>query len=240
MLTFARAVIADTARATTAALRASGVKAGELHVAALYSISLGIFPAVLRIWRRANPDIRIRLFEYKHVVELAAAMEAGQADVAIGPPSPDWAGPIQEIGAEEFVIVTATDDPIAARTARDIDLADLADRDWVHFTKESGLSHIFDHACAAAGFTPRIAVRTEQGPSAAQLAAAGLGPTLVSGNIVPPNFDGHLLRPNPPVLRPLSAFTRDTPDPITAAFIKTTATDTLVTPSHIRRRICPA
>jgi predicted oxidoreductase len=63
----------------------------------------------------------------------------------------------------------------------------------------SGLSDILDGACSRAGFRPRLSVCTEQGPSALNLARAGLGLALVPGNIVPPHFDGILLRPDPPV-----------------------------------------
>jgi hypothetical protein len=58
-----------------------------------------------------------------------------------------------------------------------------------------------------------------------------------AGNIVPPHFDGILLRPDPPVRRPLSVYTRVRPDPITAAFVAAIAVETLVTPPHIASRL---
>ena len=69
------------------------------------------------------------------------------------------------------------------------------------------------------------------------LARAGLGLALVPGNIVPPHFDGILLRPDPPVRRPLAVYTRVRPDPITAAFVAAIAVETLVTPPHITARL---
>jgi DNA-binding transcriptional LysR family regulator len=47
-LPHARASLAHAERASTAAMRASGIDAGELHVGTLYSISVGVLPAVLR------------------------------------------------------------------------------------------------------------------------------------------------------------------------------------------------
>ncbi|MCX4580553.1 LysR family transcriptional regulator substrate-binding protein [Streptomyces sp. NBC_01571] len=67
-------------------------------------------------------------------------------------------------------------------------LADLAERDRVRFTPDSGLSEILDNPCAAAWLQPRIAVRTEQAPSAIEYAGAGLGPTLVPASTIPPHF----------------------------------------------------
>ncbi|HXS63371.1 MAG TPA: LysR substrate-binding domain-containing protein, partial [Streptosporangiaceae bacterium] len=58
-------------------------------------------------------------------------------------------------------------------TAGRVPLSALADRDWVHFAPSNGLAEVLDRACAAAGFTPRAAVRAEQTPAALLLAAAG-------------------------------------------------------------------
>ncbi|MFK0220456.1 LysR substrate-binding domain-containing protein [Streptomyces vinaceus] len=54
----------------------------------------------------------------------------------------------------------------------------LADRSWVHYAPGNGLAEVVDQVCAAAGFRPRAAVRTEQTAAATLLAAAGLGTAL--------------------------------------------------------------
>jgi DNA-binding transcriptional LysR family regulator len=205
-LPHARASLAHAERASSAAMRASGVDAGELHVGTLYSISVGVLPAALRTWRRKYPDVQVRLVEFRHTNDLIAAMEAGQADLAVGPTPPVWDGPVSEIGAEEFVIAAAPGARLPG-TQTTVSLADLAGQDWVHFTPPSGLADVLDSACAGAGFAPRAAVRTEQAPSALNLAHAGLGITLLPGNVVPPAFDGVLRRPDPPC----SACCRPTP-----------------------------
>jgi DNA-binding transcriptional LysR family regulator len=82
-------------------------------------------------------------------------------------------------------------------------------------------------------------VRTEQAPSALNLAYAGLGITLLPGNVVPPAFDGVLRRPDQPVQRMLSAYTRVRPDPITAAFVEAICHHTLATPTHLRSLLEP-
>jgi DNA-binding transcriptional LysR family regulator len=176
--------------------------------------------------------------DFGHTNELIAAMEAGQADVAVGPTPPGWDGPCRVIGAEEFVIAAALD-ALAYTDGAQVPLADLAQREWVHYTARSGLSDILNSACEQAGFTPRLSVRTEQSPSALSLARAGVGLALLPGNIIPPHFDGTLLRPDPPVLRPLAVYTRVRPDPITAAFVSAISVETLVTPPHITERLGP-
>src|SRR5580693_27240 len=231
-LPHARASLAHAERATIAAMRASGIDAGELHVGTLFSISIGVLPAALQTWRRHYPDVQVRLVEFRHTNDLTAAMEAGQADLAVGPTPPSWDGPVREIGPEEFVVAAApgTRLPGAGTT---VSLADLADHDWVHFTPPSGLADVLDAACTDAGFAPRAAVRTEQAPSALNLAYQGLGITLLPGNVVPPAFGGVLRRPDPLVQRMLSAYTRVRPDPITAAFVEAICHHTMATPTHI-------
>ncbi|GAA2450795.1 LysR family transcriptional regulator [Streptomyces glaucus] len=241
MLPHARAALAEAGRATASARRAAGVSTGELHLATLYSVSSGVLPAVLGRWRRQHPGVRIRLFEHRRGDEMARAMAAGQADVAVGPLPEGWEGTARHIGTEEFLVVTCADDPAAAAPgAPGVRLSDLAEREWVHFTPDSGLSDILEAACAAAGFRPRVAVRTEQASSAIGYAAAGLGPTLVPANTVPPYFGGVLLRPDPPLRRRLTGYTRTSPDPVTASFLDLLGDHAPLMPPHVGRRLRPA
>ncbi|GAA1550414.1 LysR family transcriptional regulator [Kribbella hippodromi] len=217
MLPHARATLADADRARCAARQAAGLEVGELQIATLYSITLGVLPAALRLWRLTHPNVGIRLFEHRHTDELVDAMYAGQADLAVGPEPANWTGRTQVLGTEDLVVVVATNDP--AGSGNTVKLQDLADRAWVHYAPSHGLADVLDLACAQAGFEPRIAVRTEQTAAAPALAAAGLGPALVPDNILPKDFDGHILQPQPPVRRTLTAYTRGEPDPLAAAFI---------------------
>ena len=233
-LPHARASLAHAERTASAAKRASGVDAGELHVGTLYSISVGVLPKALHHWRASYPDVQVRLVEFRRTEDLIAAMEAGQADVAVGPTPPDWSGPVEAVGVEEFVIAAPPDSDLGP-TGGTVRLADLAGRHWVHFTPPSGLCDILDAACGAAGFEPLPAVRTEQAPSALSLAEEGLGLTLVPANVVPSGFAGRLLWPDPPVNRELSVYTRVRPDPITAAFVAAVTAAMLATPPSLRR-----
>jgi DNA-binding transcriptional LysR family regulator len=233
MLPHARAALADADRAHCAARQAAGLDIGELQIATLYSISLGVLPAALKAWRKTSPAVGIRLFEHRHSKELIEAMSAGQADLAVGPAPNGWSGQVHELGVEELVVVVAADDPAATKTS--IALSELADRSWVHYTPGHGLADVLNRAAAQAGFEPRAAVHTEQTAAAPALAAAGLGPALVPANILPASFDGHLLRPNPPVCRTLTAYTRGEPDPLAAAFIDVLARHAKLLPDHVAR-----
>ncbi|WP_433243626.1 LysR substrate-binding domain-containing protein [Streptosporangium sp. CA-135522] len=134
-------------------------------------------------------------------------------------------------------MIVSADDPLAGGDDARVELRALAGRSWVHYTPGNGLARVLDQACAAAGFQPRAAIRTEQTAAAPLLAAAGLGPALVPANLIPRHFDGHLLRPDPPVTRGLGAYTRVRPDPLTAAFADTLARQACVMPPHVRDRL---
>ena len=218
MLAHARTALAEAGRATSAARQVAGIEEGELQIATLYSITLGLLPPALRAWRRERPSVRIRLFEHRHPTALADAARAGQADLAIGPPPAGWPGPVHELGVEEFVVVVDVDDPLATSGRRVVRLPELAHRAWVHYAPDHGIADILDEACAAAGFHPLAAVRTEQTAAGPLLAASGLGPTLTPLDVIPEGFTGHVLRTDPPVRRLLGAYSRTRPDPLAAAF----------------------
>ncbi|WP_432021510.1 LysR substrate-binding domain-containing protein [Streptomyces sp. 1222.5] len=138
-------------------------------------------------------------------------------------------------GRRGVFLVTHPADPRTS-PAGGVPLIDLADREWIHYTPDSGLADFLDGACARAGFQPRVAVRTQQATFAANFAAAGLGIALVPGNVLAPEFRGRLLRPEPPLLRTLAAYTRGEPDPITHTFLDLLTAEIPLAPAHIRDR----
>jgi DNA-binding transcriptional LysR family regulator len=214
-----------------AARSVSELEAGDLRIATLHSIALGVVPAAIRAWRLANPQVSFELFEYLNIEQLTAQMGLGVADVAVGPPPRGWDGPIRTLGSEELVVVLAVDDPLVQdRRRRTVSIDKLADRPWVLYSPDNGLAPVVTEACAAAGFSPRAAVHTHHTATAAQLAAAGLGPALVPENIVEPGFTGALLRPDPPVTRELVAFSRARPSPLVSAFTDVLAEHAVIDP----------
>jgi DNA-binding transcriptional LysR family regulator len=190
----------------------------ELRIATLYSLALGILPPAIRAWRAAHPDARVELREYANAEELSAQMALGVADVGVGPRPRRWPGPLTVLGEEELVLVLGLDDPFARR--RRLRLDALADRPWVLYATDNGLSPVVERACAAAGFAPRAAVRTGHTATAVALAAAGLGPALAPRNIIDPGLRAALVRPDPPVRRELVAYTTAEREPVARPFME--------------------
>jgi DNA-binding transcriptional LysR family regulator len=214
----ARAALAATERARRQARMVLGLEAGELEIATVGTVALGLLPGVLRRWRTRHRDRMVRVREHRDVHVLARAVAEGSADMGIGPRPPEWAGPIESLGWEEFVVILPADDPLR-RGEGAVALAALAEREWVLFDREHALAELTDRLCAAEGFTPRAAVRTPQIAGVAALAAAGLGPALVPVNIVTAPLRSAVRPLDPPRARELCAFTRAEFSPLARAFL---------------------
>ncbi|HUQ22053.1 MAG TPA: LysR family transcriptional regulator [Gaiellaceae bacterium] len=206
LLPEARSAVEAAERGARGARTALGLESGEIEIATVRSIAVGILPAALRLWNARHPEVMLRLHEHSNRRNLEESVRRGNGDVAVGPRPVDWAGPVEPLGYEQFVVVVAPSDAIADRGT--IRLEELAERRWVLFEAEFGLNEIVMGACARAGFQPRAAVRTSQSEAAARLAAAGLGPALVPDNILPAAFEGAILHLEPPVRRELVAYAR--------------------------------
>jgi DNA-binding transcriptional LysR family regulator len=215
----ARAAISHANRARRSVRMALSLESGQLEIATITSAAAGILPSALRRWQELHPRIEVSLSEYLHRRLLEEAVRNGDGDMAVGSPPANWDGPIAPLGWEEFVLVFPPGDPMLRE--RSVDLAALADRRWVHFAQGHGLAEVVDRQCAAAGFTPRVAVRTSQVVAAPRFAACGLGPALIPDHIVPDSVK-ELTRPaRPRLVRPVVAFTRDDWTPVTRAFVDT-------------------
>jgi DNA-binding transcriptional LysR family regulator len=218
LLPAARAALAATERARRSARMVLGLEAGELEIATVGTVAFGLLPALLRRWRARHRDRTVRMNEHRDGPTLAEAVAQGGADLGIGPRPAEWAGPLEPLGWEEFVVVLPPDDPLRA-TDGPIALAELADRELVLFEREHALARLTDDLCAAEGFTPRPAVRTAQIAAVPVLAAAGLGPAIVPINIVA-GPQRRSVRPlDPPRARELCAYTRAQWSPLAQAFL---------------------
>ena len=220
-LPHARAALAAAARAGQDARMASTGAAGELRVACAQSVTVGVLPATLRAWRRRRPGVVIHLREHASADDAAAQVRDGSADLAVVPRPTTWAAPLDVVGTEEVVLLVPADDEIAA--ARSTALRAVADRAWVTYDPGHGLAAMVDAACGSAGFAPHSVVRTAQTTAVPVLVEAGAGVGLVPASVVPPRWNGGVLRLEPLLARELVVLRRSREDPLARAF-----TDALV------------
>jgi DNA-binding transcriptional LysR family regulator len=219
-LPHARMGVRSAERAMRSARSALALETGELEISTVRSIAAGLLPDLISAWRKQRPGTTIRLHEMNHRSHSEEAVRDGLADIGIGPPPLEWMGLVERLGWEEFVVVLPSDDPLAKR--RSIPLTALAQRLWVMFDPNNGLTEMLVAACSAAEtpFVPRPAVLTSQVETAARLAGAGVGPALVPENTIPSGLSGSILRLEPPVGRGLTVYTRNKWPAMGQAFVE--------------------
>jgi DNA-binding transcriptional LysR family regulator len=204
----ARSALLAAQRAQRAGRAALTLELAEIEIATVLSLAVGLLPAAIQRMCDAHPGMSVRLHEYAHRDGLSDALDAGVADIAVGPmPQPGRSGPEVFLGHESFVAIVGRRHR-AFQSASPIRLGSLADDGWILFPASHGLRDVVLTICASAGFTPRDAVRTAQVEAAARLAAAGVGVAIVPANIVPPDLDEHVRLTDPPIFRRLGAYTR--------------------------------
>jgi DNA-binding transcriptional LysR family regulator len=220
-LPHAELAVRSAARARRAARATAGAEGGELHVAALHSLAVGVLPDVFARWRTAHPRVLLRLHEYATAEALEEAVQRGTADLAVGPEAADPSGTVVPLGEEEIVLVVPFDDRLAGRTT--VTLPELADRPWVRCAMEPVVhgERFLDWACGRAGFTPRTAVWTEHTSTAVRMAAAGVGVCASSAHLVrgAVGEDCVILTPDPAWKRSLAVHTRVPLTGVAEAFV---------------------
>jgi DNA-binding transcriptional LysR family regulator len=218
----AREMLAASERARLAVRQTDALERGELEVATVRSLAVGVLPQLIGSFRSRHPAVRIWLREFAHRDPLNDAVLAGQSDIAIGPQPSVWPGPLIQLGWEEFVVIAPPDDLAIDGEGR-LNLRLLADREWILYEPGHGLDDVVLFACAQAGFTPRAAMRTGQAEAAVRLAASGLGVAMVPINIVPEHLEAASWRLTQPVVRQLAAYARTRFSPAAEAFVSAAA-----------------
>lgn len=217
LLPEARVAVRAVERGWQNARSVLALEAGELEIATVLSLAVGLLPRHIRVWHERHPNVAIRLHEFRHRNLLEDAVEQGVADFALGPrPVRRWEGPLEVVGWEEFVLVGASNEELAGRQS--VTLDDVRDRDWVLYHPDHGLAGVVEEVCRRAGFRPRGTVRTSQAEGAMRLAAAGLGIALVPDNIVLRELDCAVLHLEPRFVREVAVYARAPWSPTAEAF----------------------
>lgn len=157
-------------------------EAGPLRMAGYPTgVATLLAPAAARL-RRSHPDLAVSVLE----AETGACFDmllGGDADLAVFVPDPAYP-PADDRRFEQRVLMddpqdllVPADHPLAARSG--VELADTALDDWITADTSCNHSWIVQVACAAAGFTPRIAHRATDWVGATALVAYGMGVALV-------------------------------------------------------------
>ncbi|HEX4804602.1 MAG TPA: LysR family transcriptional regulator [Conexibacter sp.] len=218
LLPEARAILAAAERARRVTREALELEAGMLEIATYPSLAAARLLPAVRQWHERHVGVAISLRELSHRT-LADSVRRGFGDLGVGAPPPAWSGPLEHLGWEELVVVLPAGDPALAEPGP-LSLATLAEREWVLYEREVALSDLQRAACAHAGFQPRGAAETSHVETAARLAAAGVGPALVTASNAPAELAPTVRRLRPAPVWEVAAFTRGEWSPAAAAFLE--------------------
>jgi DNA-binding transcriptional LysR family regulator len=196
----ARVALAAAERATLAGRRVAAGRGGRIRIACAETMTAWVLVPVLRDWRRRLPGVELDLTEYTSADQMREVILAGGADLAVGPRPARIDEHTEVLGQEEIVVVAAPEHRFAALAA--VPLAELAAEPLVHYHRANGFSVWMDRLAAQRGVVlPEPALRTASPRTAAQLAAAGMGVTMVPFSALTPWPEATVRSLDPPALR---------------------------------------
>jgi DNA-binding transcriptional LysR family regulator len=193
----ARIALAAADRAVMAGRRVAAGAGGRIRIACAETMTAWVLVPVLRAWRRRFPDVELDLKEYTSADRMLEMLLGGGADIAVGPRPTRSDGHTEVLGREEIVVVASPQHRFAGLDA--VPLAEVATEPLVHLDPGNGFGVWVDQFAAARGVVlPQPALRTGSPRTAAQLAAAGMGVTIVPFSALTPR-PGGTIRPLDPL-----------------------------------------
>jgi DNA-binding transcriptional LysR family regulator len=177
----ARRALTESDRAVRLARLAAQGGWGELTIAALPAVALGLLPGIVRAYRDAHRSVDVTItesFDDEQFTALAAGrVDAGFLRAAEAPPGIR----LQTLLTEPVVAALPADHRLARYGQ--LALSELAAEPFVFFPRHRSAQGYDDFiaSCRAAGFSPAI-VQEASGISALGLVAAGLGVTVVASS----------------------------------------------------------
>ena len=189
----ARAVLARAAAAELMLVEFGGLLRGSLSVCASQTIAGYWLPRHLADYRRRYPGIELRL-TVGNTAQVAAAIHDGTVELGFVEGAVSNPALVSEVVArDQLVLVVGADHPWAGRAR--VELAELAEVEWVLREPGSGTRSVFEAELAQAGMTYTLRVALELPSNEAVRAAveAGAGATVISASVVAPSLEAGLL-----------------------------------------------
>ena len=198
----ARLALAAADRAVIAGKRVAAGGGGRIRIACAETMTAFVLVPVLRAWRHRFPDVELDLKEYTSADRMLDVLLAGGTDITVGPRPTRTDEHTVLLGREEIVVVASPEHRFAGLPA--VPLAELAAEPLVHYDPDNGFSVWLDQFAERRGVVlPQPALRTGSPRTAAQLAAAGMGVTIVPCSALTPLPAATIRSLDPPELRDL-------------------------------------
>jgi DNA-binding transcriptional LysR family regulator len=240
-----RAALPEARRAVAAAddairlARAVGDGAGgTIRVVCAQSLTVALLAPVLARWNLDRPGVTISLRESTDPETSFAQLESGEADLLLFPDLSEAGFKTTTVATEEVVVALPPRHPLASRDA--IRPQDLRGQPFVHFTPENRLGNWIESHLEEVDLRESVVVRTAVTTHAPQLAAAGLGVTVVPVSAITAGFPGAVRPFEPRWIRRLVAMTTTPRDPLAAQLVSDLRSTGLRVPADITRQLSGA
>jgi DNA-binding transcriptional LysR family regulator len=179
-----RAVSSQLAVAEQEVLQLLGREQARLRVGAFPSALTTFVPTALRRFRRIRPEFQLSLVD-GHMPQLLGLLDSGAIDLAVVYGPQDTAGPasghveLHHLCDDTYEVILPRGHRLADRPA--IHLAELAHEQWIGSRSSATWFRIVVEACRAEGFTPSVALTTDDYLGVQAMVASTLGVAVVPG-----------------------------------------------------------
>jgi DNA-binding transcriptional LysR family regulator len=190
----ARAVLAQAEVAQLALSEYGNLKRGTLSIQASQTIAGYWLPRHMVAFRRAYPQIQIRL-AIGNTAQVAAAVEGGMAELGFveGAVKSEHCTSTR-VARDQLVVVVGRDHPWVGRTR--LASRELIKSEWVLREAGSGTRSVFESALANFGINAgalRIQFELPSNEAVRAAVEAGLGATAISASVAAPSIEAGLL-----------------------------------------------
>jgi DNA-binding transcriptional LysR family regulator len=190
----ARAVLARAEAAELVLSELGGLKRGTLSIQASQTIAGYWLPRHMVVFRKAYPQIQIRL-AIGNTAQVAAAVRGGLAELGFvegGVENEHFAS--APVARDQLVVVVGREHPWVGRTR--LAPRDLMESEWVLREAGSGTRSVFENALLRLGVNPgalRIQMELPSNEAVRAAVEAGLGSTAISASVAAPSIEAELL-----------------------------------------------
>jgi DNA-binding transcriptional LysR family regulator len=191
--------------------------AGRLRISCVETMTTWLLVPVLRHWRSRRPDVVLELSEFTSSDAMVETLAAGATDLAVGPRPTQTDAHVQVFGQEEMVVVAAAGHRFAGMSA--VPMSALADEMFVHYDPTNGMASWVDQLAARHEVVLKPVLRTRSPRTAAQLAAAGMGVTIVPVSALAQRPTGVVRRLRPMIRRDIVAVVAAPSDTLVRSFL---------------------
>lgn len=209
----ARDALHHAALAVTVGRKVAEGRAGRLRIASAETMTTWLLTPALREWRARHPEVAFELSEFSSADRMDRFLTDGHADLIVGPRPTTTAHHVEVLGTEEMVVVAGPGHRFADEPA--VALAAVAKEPFIHYDPENGMAAWVD----GLGIDFDTVLRTRSPRTAAQLAAADMGVTIVPVSALPGRRDGTVRAFGPPILRDVIATMAAPADALSRRFV---------------------